>query len=83
MDNLQVHKTINAKQLYKDLGIFPIFSITYMPDFNPIETCFAQVKRIFCKQRLWALINDVPFDMDEQVDEAFDVVTPELVKRCA
>ena len=76
MDNLNIHKTKASIKLYNELEILPIFSITYMPEFNPIEMCFSHVKRYFCKQRLWALVNDVPFDMEEQISEAFDVITP-------
>ena len=83
LDNLNIHKTKKSLALYDELDIFPIFSITYMPEFNPIETCFSQVKLRFCQQRLWALINDVPFDMDWQISDAFDVITPELMGNCA
>jgi hypothetical protein len=54
-----------------------------MPELNPIESVFSQVKRVFNRQRLWALVNDVPFDMEEQISEAFDVITPDLVHKCA
>jgi hypothetical protein len=83
MDNLQIHKTKKSLALYDELDILPIFSITYMPEFNPIESCFSQVKRFFGQARLWALINDIPFDFNEQIMEAFDVITPALVKNCA
>ncbi len=76
MDNLTLHKTVKAKKLYEKLNILPIYSITYMPQFNPIEYCFSQVKRVFNKNRLWALANDVPFDMEDQISDAFDVITP-------
>jgi hypothetical protein len=83
MDQLQVHKTKAAKKLYNELEIFPIYNISYMPELNPIESVFSQVKRVFNRQRLWALVNDVPFDMEEQISEAFDVITPDLVHKCA
>jgi transposase len=82
MDQLQVHKTKVAMKLYNELEILPIFNISYMPELNPIESVFSHVKRIFNRTRLWALVNDVPFDMDEQISDAFDVITPELVDKC-
>ena len=65
------------------MEILPIYNVSYQPELNPIESCFSHVKRYFGQQRLWALINDVPFDLDAQIDDAFDVITPELVKNNA
>ena len=79
MDNLSVHKSKAAQKLYNELEILPIFNVSYQPELNPIESCFSLVKRHFSQQRLWALINDVPFDIEAQIDDAFDVITPELV----
>ena len=79
MDNLNVHKTPTAMKLYDELDILPIFNITYMPDLNPIEAVFSQVKRMFCQRRLWHLVNGIDFDIDNHVENAFDVITPELV----
>jgi transposase len=83
LDNLNIHKTIRSRALYDELEIFPIFSITYMPELNPIESCFSQVKLRFGQQRLWALINDIPFDFSQQIIDAFDVITPVLMNNCA
>ena len=41
LDNLQVHKTKKVMEAYRVLDIQPIFSETYSPDLNPIETVFA------------------------------------------
>ena len=79
MDQLSVHKTKAAQKLYNELEILPIYNVSYQPELNPIESCFSLVKRYFSQQRLWALINGVPFDVDWQIDDAFDVITPALV----
>ena len=33
-----------------------------MPDFQPIETVFSQVKRLFKKEKLRTLVAEEPFD---------------------
>jgi transposase len=83
MDQLQIHKTKAALKLYDELEILPIFNVSYMPELNPIESCFSHVKRIFSRERLWHLVNNISFDIDEEISDAFDVITPELVKKCA
>ena len=83
MDQLSVHRSKAAMDLYDDLTILPIFNVSYSPELNPIESCFSQVKRKFKSQRLWALINGQEFDMDEEIDDAFEVITPGMVANCA
>ena len=57
MDNLGVHKTPRVELAYEELDIKRIANVSYSPDFNPIEACFAQVKRKFCSERLNILCN--------------------------
>ena len=47
MDNLHAHINPNNKKLMDELGIEYIYNVPYSPDYNAIETAFAQVKRIF------------------------------------
>ncbi len=47
MDNLHAHTNPNNKQLMDELGIEYIYNVPYSPDYNAIETAFAQVKRVF------------------------------------
>jgi len=54
-----------------------------MPELNPIESCFSHVKRVFNRERLWALVNDFAFDVEEEISDAFDVITPDMVMKCA
>lgn len=83
MDQLQIHKSKDTLNVYDELNILPIFNVSYMPELNPIESCFSHVKRIFNRERLWALVNDFSFDIDEEISDAFDVITPDMVSNCA
>ena len=83
MDQLQIHKSKDTLDVYGELSILPIFNVSYMPELNPIESCFSHVKRLFNRQRLWALVNEMPFDVDDEISDAFDVITPDMVSNCA
>ena len=82
MDNLPVHGTAKAKEAYADCDIMRISNVAYSPDFNPIEACFSQVKRHFCKERLNALTNYREFVWNRTIRAAFTKVTPALVTAC-
>ena len=71
VDNLAVHKTKAVMATYQELGIVPVFNSTYSPKYNPIEVIFSQVKRRYKEQRLNKLVNDKPFNEDEQIRKAF------------
>jgi transposase len=58
MDQLSVHRGKLVKPWYEKLDIVPIFNVGYSPEFNPIEACFSQVKRVYNRGRLTALAND-------------------------
>ena len=60
----------------------PIFNVSYSPEFNPIESCFSQVKRYFCAERLNVLANFGVFDQNKTIRSAFMKVTPKLVASC-
>jgi hypothetical protein len=83
MDNLWVHDTADAKNIYEEMKITRVKNISYAPDLNPIEACFSHVKRVFNKARLNALANDEDFDMEKNIRKAFKAITPELVASCA
>ena len=77
-----MHKERNVRPFYTSLNIMPIFNVSYSPEFNPIESCFSQVKRYFCAERLNVLANFGVFDQNKTIRRAFDKVTPALVKSC-
>jgi hypothetical protein len=63
MDRLTVHRMLTVKQEMMDLNIFPIYNCPASPDLNAIETCFAQCKRKYKRERLNALVNQEEFDV--------------------
>ena len=81
VDNLGVHKTPKVMKTYEELGIVPIFNETYSPQYNPIEVIFSQVKRHYKEQRLNKLVNEKPFNDDEQIRRAFGKVSSESILR--
>ena len=83
MDQLSVHKDKTVKPYYKSLDIMQIFNVSYSPEYNPIEACFSQVKRNFCRERLNVLANFGDFDQNKVIRSSFLKVTPALVASCA
>ena len=82
MDQLSVHKERTVRPYYSSLDIMPIFNVSYSPEFNPIESCFSQVKRHYCAERLNVLANFGVFDQNKTIRNAFKKVTPALVISC-
>ena len=82
MDQLVVHKMKTVRAEYDKYNIYPIYNIPASPEMNPIETCFAQVKRIYKRERMNALVNKRQFNMDDTIDRAFKIITPQMVKNC-
>ena len=37
MDQLKVHKAVDARPYFTSLNILPIWNVSYSPEFNPIE----------------------------------------------
>ena len=60
-----------------------IFNVSYSPEYNAIESCFSQVKRHFCRERLNVLANNGEFDINKTIRGAFAKVSPEIVANCA
>ena len=57
MDRLSVHMMLSVKQRMNEYDITPIYNCSASPDLNAIETCFAQVKLRYKKNRMIALIH--------------------------
>ncbi len=45
LDNAAFHKSETTKKLVENAGCQLMFLPPYSPDFNPIETCWANIKR--------------------------------------
>ena len=76
MDQLVVHKSKEVKPRYSELNMTPIYNVSYSPAFNPIESVFSKVKRLFSEQRLNNLVNKTGFNFDREIIKAFNGVTP-------
>jgi hypothetical protein len=57
MDRLSVHRMKTVKEKLQEHGITPIYNCSASPDLNAIETCFAQVKLKYKKNRCIALMH--------------------------
>jgi len=44
IDNLSVHKTVDARAAYERLSITPVFNVPYSPQFNGIESYWSILK---------------------------------------
>jgi|TARA_B110000305_G_C18874170_1_gene374515 transposase len=79
LDQLRCHKSNVIKALYAELDILPIYNVSYSPELNPIESVFSQIKLKFRQQRLNKLANEEEFNVDDEIEAACNVVTPQLV----
>ena len=82
LDQLNIHKMITVRESCEAHNIYLILNAAAMPDLNAIETCFCQVKLKYKQQRLHALVNEIEFDVEDAINKALEVITPELVKAC-
>ena len=71
MDKLPVHRAKEVTTVLQELDMVRIFNVGYFPEGNPIEAGFSKVKSIFCRRRSNCLINKVGFNMDREIENAF------------
>ncbi len=77
MDNASIHKKLT---LTNNINI--IYTPPYSPEYNPIELCFSQIKRVykekalFCKQEVVENIIDSIFEglNTDKIGNSFDHV---------
>ena len=72
-----------VRELMTELDIRPIYNVGYSPEFNPIEAVFSKVKRQFSSQRLHNLVTKIGFNMDNEVEAAFQAIKPAHCGACA
>jgi transposase len=77
LDNLSVHKTMDAKLLFEELNITEIFNVPYCPQFNGIESYFSQLKATYKKLLLKCVINDAPYDTIGLIKQSIKIVSNE------
>ena len=81
LDNLSVHKTRPAKLLFEELNITEIFNVPYCPQFNGIESYFAQVKATYKKLLLQHMIKDVHLETKDLIRWSIERVSSETATR--
>ena len=64
MDQLWVHKHEECRALCAELDIEPCFNGSYLPDYNPIEFAFSNVKAFYKKAKLQELAKDNEIDVE-------------------
>ena len=79
LDNLNVHKTKEAKLLFESLNITEIFNVPYCPQFNGIESYFSQIKATYKKMLLKCVIEEVPYDTVSLIKESIQSISDENV----
>jgi hypothetical protein len=77
LDNLGAHRANADVDELAELDIRLIFNIADSPQYNPIETVFAEVKVHFKKHKLHKLRNGIWFDIDDAIEAALDQVPVE------
>jgi len=82
LDNLNVHKTKEAKLLFEELNITEVFNVPYCPQFNGIESYFSQVKTTYKKMLLQHVIKGAPYDTVSLIKESIQSISDENVTRC-
>jgi hypothetical protein len=84
LDNLSVHKTKDAKLLFEKLNITEIFNVPYCPQFNGIESYFAQVKATYKKLLLQhVIISEVFLEIMVMIKWSLETVSSETARRYA
>ena len=82
LDNLSVHKTKDVKLLFEELNITEIFNVPYCPQFNGIESYFAQVKAAYKKELLRVVLKGAPYDTLGLIKQSIVSVSNENAVRC-
>ena len=58
----------------KEYGFEYIFNPPYSPAANPIEECFAQVKRRYKKERINSVVNEENKSTEDMIEKCFNVI---------
>ena len=82
MDQLAVHSTEKVRNKYDELKFETVMNVKYMPDFQPIETVFAHVKKWYTKERLNLLANSKDYDTKTLVKKAFSKIRATTIQKC-
>ena len=70
MDNLKIHSTKKAKEVYEELGIRVLYSPVYSPNLNAIEHFHSPLKHYVKKQRLQDMVKGKKRNFRLHINEA-------------
>ena len=76
-----MHKTKDAKLLFEALNVTEIFNVPYYPQFNGIESYFAQVKATYKKLLLQYVMKEVHVDTMDLIKRSIERVRSETATR--
>ena len=76
MDNLAVHRSNLVKERMDELSFNYIYGPAYSPDLNPIESVFSIAKNIIKRKRLAGIVNGYKVNIEQAINEAFDIIDP-------
>jgi transposase len=82
MDNMRVHHSRLAKEMYEKLKLVPLFNIAYSPQFNPIECVFSMMKANYKRMFLKSLIDVKRPNARRLIEEAIRVLEIDKIRRC-
>ena len=83
VDNLQVHKTQEARAAYLQYNITAVFNVPYSPQFNGIEYYWSLVKNHYKRLLLYHLMHDLPVDTVDLIKSSFKRVPDAKAVICA
>ena len=61
LDNMKAHKGTDVGAEFERQNIVPIWNVPYRCELQPIELVFAQVKRVYKRNKLNAFMNGKEF----------------------
>ena len=82
MDNLQLHKSGEVKDLMDELGFLYTYTPPYSPAFNGIEEVFSQAKLLIKKKRLHCLLSNKEEDLIEIINDSFHSLDFQVIAKC-
>ena len=82
MDNLQLHKSGEVKDLMDELGFLYTYTPPYSPAFNGIEEVFSQAKLLIKKKRLHCLLSNTEEDLIEIINDSFHSLDFQVIAKC-
>ena len=74
MDNLSTHTSTKTKKTMQELHIKALYNLSYMPDYNPIESVFSKIKQKFKCLRIQKLMGQSQETYEGMIEKAIKSV---------